>query len=310
MSESTVKPIHLEEKRVSTLAGNRLCTKCGYNLIGQSVVREPHYDMLMVRCSECGSVASIQEYPLLGRWAVRWAMLIAALWFALSTLFLLATSGMLYGFGNSITTIAIYPYAKSIAELQVEWYEAQDTQTQQQQMFQYQISQGAYPYINIDQTWWSTQDPQALLTSSGGWSKVGQWPSASIWIPLSLYVFLAGCFWAVLLTHLRRFWLILFCFLPIGLSAVFGAMYYSSDNYLLANWGWFTAQDIANDQLGMIFFNIANALMLIPLLMGIIFGRSIVRLLIRMLLPHRLRNSLAILWISDGLEPPCGKISS
>lgn len=310
MSESTVTPINLEEKRVSTLAGNRLCTKCGYNLIGQSVVREPHYDMLMVRCSECGSVASIQEYPLLGRWAVRWAMLIAALWFALSTLFLLATSGLLYSFSNSITTIAIYPYAMSIAELQVEWYEAIDAQTQQQQMFQYQLSQGAYPYINIDQTWWSTQDSQALLASSGGWSKVGQWPSASMLISLSLYIFLVGCFWAVLLTHLRRIWLILFCFLPIVLAAVFGAMQYSSDNLSLTNWGWLTAQDIANDQLGMIFFNIANTLMLVPLIVGIIFGRSIVRLLIRLLLPHRLCNSLAFLWIADGLEPPSGKISS
>ena len=295
MSDSVAKPSNMEEKRVSTLVGDRLCTKCGYNLIGQSVVREQHYDMLMVRCSECGSVASIQEYPILGRWAGRWAMLIAAAWFAISTIFLVATSGLLYNFGIRFTSNAIYPYAMNIAELHVEWYKTLDTKTQQQQI-QYQMYDGAYPYKNID--------PQALLAQAGGWSKAAQWPSANIWGSIVVFVFLSGCFWAVLLTHLRRIWLILFSILPIAFAALFGALYYYNDYYSMSLWGWFTAQDIANEQLGMIYYGIAISGMSIPFILGLLFGRPVVRLLIRTLLPPRLRNSLAFLWIADGLEPP------
>ena len=68
------------EERLSVLVGDRLCTRCGYNLAGQPVLREPHYKLLIVRCPECADVASLQEYPLLGRWVGRWAAIIAAVW--------------------------------------------------------------------------------------------------------------------------------------------------------------------------------------------------------------------------------------
>jgi hypothetical protein len=46
--------------RISTLIGDRLCIKCGYNLVGQPIMRETHYDMLILRCPECATVASVQ----------------------------------------------------------------------------------------------------------------------------------------------------------------------------------------------------------------------------------------------------------
>ena len=49
--------------RVSTLLGSRVCTKCGFDLCGQPVMREAKYGMLMVRCPECGMVAALLEYP-------------------------------------------------------------------------------------------------------------------------------------------------------------------------------------------------------------------------------------------------------
>ena len=63
------------EERVSVTYGDRLCTHCHYNLIGQPVLREPYYSMLIVRCPECGTVAAMQEYPQLGRWANRWSVI-------------------------------------------------------------------------------------------------------------------------------------------------------------------------------------------------------------------------------------------
>ena len=40
-------------QRIAILIGDRFCTRCAYNLVGQSVLREPHYNMLIVRCPEC-----------------------------------------------------------------------------------------------------------------------------------------------------------------------------------------------------------------------------------------------------------------
>ena len=57
------------------VSGDRFCTRCGYNLVAQPIVREERYEMLIVRCPECGAVAAIEQYPMLERWARRWAAL-------------------------------------------------------------------------------------------------------------------------------------------------------------------------------------------------------------------------------------------
>ena len=44
--------------------------------------------------------------------------------------------------------------------------------------------------------------------------------------------------------------------------------------------------------------------LMIPLTAGLLLGRSLARLLVRALLPPRLRYSLALLWTTDGLELP------
>jgi hypothetical protein len=106
------------EQRVSTVTGDRLCTTCSYNLVGQMVLREPHYGLLIVRCPECGTVASVQEYPLLGRWANRWGAVLAALYF----IFLLgmwpASSGTIAGMAVGIAEEATYSYGRYLTDLQ------------------------------------------------------------------------------------------------------------------------------------------------------------------------------------------------
>jgi hypothetical protein len=85
------------EVRISTVVGDRLCIKCGFNLSGQPVVRESVYGMAIVRCPECSTIASLQEYPLLGRWARRIAAALAALWLLLLIGGTFATAGIMFG---------------------------------------------------------------------------------------------------------------------------------------------------------------------------------------------------------------------
>ncbi len=79
MTDHPIAP-EAELSRHGELVGDRACAKCHFNLAGQTIVRERHYGMLMVRCPECGTPAALQEYPLLGRWAARLGYVVAASW--------------------------------------------------------------------------------------------------------------------------------------------------------------------------------------------------------------------------------------
>jgi hypothetical protein len=112
-----------EERRVSVLTADRMCTTCGYNLVGQVVVRERHYGMLIVRCPECAAVASVQEYPLLGRWAGRWGAILATLWFILLLGMWPATSAIVLGW-TAVAAVAAEdsarPYGQYLRTLHAE----------------------------------------------------------------------------------------------------------------------------------------------------------------------------------------------
>ena len=92
-----------QEERVSTVVGDRLCAKRGFNLFGQMIVREPRYKLLIVRCPECATVAALQEYPLLGKWANRWATALAALWVLALVASIVGFSGA--GFGMTMGSL-------------------------------------------------------------------------------------------------------------------------------------------------------------------------------------------------------------
>ena len=192
------------EPRVSTLVGDRLCTKCGYNLTGQPVKREAHYDMLIVRCPECATVASLQEYPLLGRWAGRWAMLLAALWFGFVLLLALASAGILYGEAESVAQAASVSHATHLAERHQLWLKEQAAKGTLPPNSQWLLSNPGGPYQFLDQTWSAQQDFDALLAEAGGWRSAADFTALRQWMGLSIWAVPIGCFWAVALAHVRR----------------------------------------------------------------------------------------------------------
>lgn len=109
------------DERVSTLVGDRLCIGCGFNFAGQPVVREPHYRMLIVRCPECGTVASLQEFPVLGKWALRWGSIIAAAWLLAMLLLMLGTAGAIFGMSVGVSTAASSPLTEYLSKEHSGW---------------------------------------------------------------------------------------------------------------------------------------------------------------------------------------------
>jgi len=62
------------------IRADRACIGCGFNLFGQTVTKEEHYGLAITRCPECGTVAALQTYPVMGHWVNRFRALIAAVW--------------------------------------------------------------------------------------------------------------------------------------------------------------------------------------------------------------------------------------
>ncbi|MEM7227696.1 MAG: hypothetical protein AAF432_02670 [Planctomycetota bacterium] len=151
------------EERVSSLVGDRFCTDCGYNLMGQPVLREPHYNMLIVRCPECGTIAAPQEYPLAGRWTNRFVSAGAVLLLLFSVAFFGATNLLMLG-----------PPAG--------------------------FASGATWRMNNQYMYTAMPGQPATALNELGWSQV-EWPILLwLWIPFTLS-FLLGVTWRVLLSH-------------------------------------------------------------------------------------------------------------
>jgi len=282
-----IAPAAATEERVSTLLADRPCSKCLFNLVGQSIVRERRYGLLIVRCPECGTVASLQEYPLLGRWANRWAALSAAAWLLAAVAVTIGLAGVILGFTVGTMETTSMPLQRVIASAFEEHQKAQGVPVNQ-----------VSGWWNIDQSWWDVQDRRALIEAAGGLSKAIEWRGFVIWVIAFVVMFPLAAVWAVGAAH-RRGWELALTYLPMLLIA---AMFFSGA-YLPGS-RWRGASELAAQTLWPVTLPICLVLAVLPLAVGAAFGRPFARLLVRLWLPPRLRVPLSFLWICDGKPPP------
>lgn len=294
------------EQRVSTVAGHRLCASCGFALLGQPIVREPHYNMLIIRCPECGVVAAVQEYPALGRWAGRWAALLAALWLFALVVAVFASAGTLFGFGQGMVEMGSTTYAEAISLAHDEWYRAlPDPKTSA--VTQYMPAQGtALPsaYSWIDSTWWDGLDQAAFLRAHGG--GFGAIDPDAMWFIGWVVVagLVIGVFWSVALLGQRRKRAMLVVLVLVALAAGFSYMMHATNSYTWMGPGITYASWVARGELAPYIETIALATGALAAVAGVWLGRPLARLAVRTLLPPHLRPPLHALWLSDGLTPP------
>jgi hypothetical protein len=288
------------------VTGDRMCTGCGYNLVGQQIVREDHYSMLIVRCPECSTIASVQEYPLLGGWASRWGALLAALWFIFLIGMWPASSGIICGMSVVIADESARSYSRYLTDLQSESEAQAAGQTAQAgqpgtSVIRIQGTTIQYSSAGSDfEKWWLQQDHQALLAAAGGWRGAVHGEAFLILIPTAFMVFAVGWFWSVCLIQLKRRWLVMCAAAIFFLACVFVIPIVLEWHTLGGSW----ARMAATQQLGPPSLAICMGFCLIPLGLGLWLGRPLTRLFIRGLLPPRLRYSLALLWTAEGLDPP------
>jgi len=278
------------DTRIDVLSGDRCCASCGFNLFGQTIIREPHYGLIMVRCPECGHAAALQEYPTLARMTGRLRSTMAASWVAAILAGFAITGGLIYGFSTTTTDAVVAPYSRVINFAWQEWAKANQTAAQQTAWWGNQ---------NQMQTWWEGLPPAKFFAEFGSWTALN-WRGLITWAMTAIVIFPIGVIWAVAFARLRGFRLLLVLMLPV-LFAISLAAY----NLVDANGGWYYTFDTAiESQVGWVPTGLSIVAGALFLFAGALMGRPIARAFLRHVLPARLLAAFAFLWMADGKGMP------
>ena len=323
-----------QARRIMT--GDRFCTKCGYNLVGQEIVREEHYALLIVRCPECATVTGLQDYPRLGIWAARWGIVLAALWMILLLCMWPATSGIMLGFGIGITDEGSRAYARRLDDLQT-MAEAQAA-TPATPATPKAPEASATPAATTTSTPPAVTPPPlpmfpgqalpAIVTSRGttivlgGGARFGSSAFKEWWEQQDQQAVLAaaGGWWGVfdrveflmlipagaVVFGLGCFWSVFLMQVPrrwlvYCVAAIVGlACVFALIPLLDSNTRTvFSARRAAQYQLALPTISATFGALIVPLSLGLWLGRPLVKLAVSALLPPRLRGPIAVLWTAE-----------
>lgn len=277
------------------IRADRPCTECGFTLFGQPITREPHYGLLIARCPECGTVASLQEYPLASRWVGRLVALGAAAW-VLMMLGLFTLGVWITGLSiGGMQTLVHASIQARVIEASGAWYTAPDGKRDEVAGFDRRSESG-------------TNRGDALPSDSPEIrAAIDAWPAMTpaLWgrlVGLTLLFTTIGVVWSVTLTHRGRGVRLLVCYAQLaigfGISLWFFMQSATSNATNLAQYRdevWLAAWSPAA-----LFATLAG---LIGLAGGTIWGRPLVRWLIRAALPRGLRVPFHLLWRVDNKTP-------
>lgn len=299
------------EHATGEIRGDRMCLKCGFNLHGQTILREPHYGLLIVRCPECSGVTSLQEYPVLGPWARRWGYLFAAVYILFITglfgltAFLIGVSSVglvqdrMHTIANEIAT-AHRPWFDAVGKAQAE---ASAKTPAEKSLVSSTVSsvQSWGSYAAINREWWEREGAAARAAIAA------RKPNLPV-EQLLAYTFIPVCglavggFFAVLLPGLRGPRLLMIPLVTVSLGLLFCYFFsLTTRTAALTNFwlpGFVPSGELAAELLPSFAFYRLALVMGAILAVGVYLGRPVARFLIRTFLTPRLAHSLSFLWES------------
>lgn len=298
-----------ERLRPGYAVGDRPCARCGFNLVGQPIVREPHYGLLLLRCPECGEAASVQEYPLLGRWANRLGVFLAACLVLAVILAFIGSVSATVGFADRLVSYSSMELGQVIGKRHAAWWEGLP-QDEKDKITGggsgWTPAQSGWQYA--ESGWWAELDKAALLREVGGRWRAIDWVPAlidAIWaVPAGGML---GLFWSLAVLGQSRRRVALVIPVVVLLSAGYIALERSQAAAWTWTWGggrWEYTPYLAAALLVWNVVPLALAWMMGWMLVGVWLGRPVSRLLVRLMLPPRLRSGLSVLWTAEGKALP------
>jgi len=305
VTETSTPASPAREEVLSTIVGDRACAACGFNLHGQHVFREPHYGLIAARCPECGTLAALQEYPALGKWSRRWALVLAALW----AVVLLAVFA-----GNTMTafgmTIGSVETASDDADNLLvvhynEWVRSLDDEQRagiRQSVYTIQGTNQTLsfsPWDIPDEAWPGASDPRSVLDEQGGAWRAMDRAVYWLWVLMAFLMGPFSVFWSLATLHQRA---VVASLVPVAAVGLAAALFFTTAPNAHAgphdfdDLSWHLYVPIA----GPISFGVMAASAVIWALLA----RPAARLVVRFALPPRLRVPFGVLWSSAGKPMP------
>lgn len=260
---------------VARIEGVRPCLHCGHDLHGQPIRKEKSLGLLISFCPECGQAASMVEHPRLGIWGRRLGILALICMIVMAILFLFVTALSLSGMAIGLTEeLGQSPRSALSAMNDGQW--------------------------QIESGWWRINAPEARATM---WAAIDYGDSTfrSLALMFLVVCFMFGVIWSGILLGMRR------RYLPLA-GITIGVLAWLIVLALLLADGAFDLVGTINTQRVMrrelfptLSFMVISGL-LIPLAVGLVFGRPILRAVVTVVLPPRSRSMLRLLWDIDGVK--------
>jgi len=269
---------------VARVEGTRPCLRCGHDLHGQSILREPEHGLFIARCPECGTVAALTEYPTLGVWGRRLGVILMATMIALLIpLALLSALGL---FGMSAVLFEerlgeVRPVLEAMA---------------------------ADPMDNLNgritPEWWAANGTEARRRMLDAFFQFDR-DNLMLAIAMSPLPVLIGITWSAILSGLprRRVWLAGPIIGAIGMLYIALGLIDRDPIGVVPVWTYNAVFQIMAWPGMATFLLVETGLMIL----GLLIGRTLFRLLAGFALPPRSRRLVSFLWTIDGLDPPRGR---
>lgn len=292
---------HAPPEHHDQIRADRACIGCGFNLYGQTVLKEPHYGLAIARCPECGVVAALQQYPAMTHWVNRFRAIMAAIY----VLFLLGafvlTTMVFSAFATATAESASTNLANHVGRAYSVWEQEQVAANPQGAPVTTNTamlsSTGSYQWVMVSPEWAETR-LDATIDSFGSLMGGVDREAVLFLLPSGVVAFCIGVFWSVLLLGAtrRRALLAPLAACAIGLMMLLGL---NQDSQFLA-----FASSIARKQYTPLIGPIALASQFALAGVGVWAGRKLARFMACLALPPRGRVPLSHLWERDGLELP------
>ena len=265
-----------KDERLGVITGVRICAKCGFNLMGQTILREPIYSLIVARCPECGQVAPLQEYPSNARLARHWTMFLSALLILL-----------ILGFGMGVS-LSMMGFMFVVLD------EGTDLLT-------FTIRAGD----------WSVPTDTASIES---WRRLSENTLAAAWpdiaAPLTggaVFAIIGGLFVSITMLRLRWLLLAVGAWTLLAAPIIGWAIQWAYVTMHVNGQLTISARDMAHYLLGPRLALLTILIYAVCTAGAALLGRPIVRRLVLLLLPAPMRAGLAPLWLTDGKELPKGR---
>lgn len=280
------------EERIDVVSGDRCCAGCGFNLRNQTIIREPHYRMLIVRCPECGTPAAIQEYPTLSRMTTRLWHLLAAAWVGAIVAGMVITAAFAWGWAEVVQGHILRPYRDAVSHAWRQ-YENANVPAGQRGMW--------WTNPSVVQQWWEGLPPDRFFADFGGWSALN-WPGLVSALYAMPFLIPLGIIWSVVLPRLRGVRLAAVVFVPMLIAGVFAFFYRLLTRRVAAF--YYEPGELVNTQVGGPVMAAAILTVGLGLIAGALVGRPIARAFLRLTLPPNLLAAFSFLWFLDGHPLP------